>query len=182
RLVETVVSDTLKRHTETGSIETKPRFRKIAPNQHHAYTSFCRFEELHGTPQAPHFAGEQVVRVDLSKAVSVRYDWKKCFHPFQSCNLVRTSSRMNGEKYGNIILDVIYPMVVVAEEAIFQEDNAPICKSKPVRELKDNLGIVTMEWQIQSPDLKMCGEIKCWIYKNRKRQTEADLEEAVFSP
>ncbi|CAG8587175.1 11704_t:CDS:2 [Ambispora gerdemannii] len=61
------------------------------------------------------------------------------------------------EKYGNIILDVIYPMVMVAEEAIFQEDNAPIHKSKPVKELKDNLGI------------------------NRIPQTETDLEKAVFA-
>jgi hypothetical protein len=100
-------------------------------------------------------------------------------------HLIRAPSRMNGEKYGNIILDVVYPMVMVAEEAIFQEDNAPIHKSKPVKELKDNLGIVTMEWPAQSPDLSpienVWRDIKCWIHKNRKPQTEADLEEAVFA-
>ncbi|CAG8527737.1 11333_t:CDS:2 [Ambispora leptoticha] len=89
--------------------------------------------------------------------------------------LVRTPSRMNGEKYGDIILDTIYPIVMIAKEAIFQEDNAPIYKSKPVKELKDDLGIKL------NPIENAWREVKCWIHKNRKPQTEADLEEAVLS-
>ncbi|CAG8658601.1 10950_t:CDS:2 [Ambispora gerdemannii] len=80
-----------------------------------------------------------------------------CVSGLNLSHLVPSPPRMNDEKYGNIISDVIYPMVMIAEEAIFQEENAPIHKSKPVKELKDDLGI------------------------NRDPQTEADLEEAVFS-
>ncbi|CAG8564274.1 9038_t:CDS:2 [Ambispora gerdemannii] len=51
---------------------------------------------------------------------------------------------MNGEKYGSIILDVIYPMIMVAEEAIFPEDNAPIHRSKPVKIIVElDNGVVT---------------------------------------
>ncbi|CAG8573513.1 8856_t:CDS:2 [Ambispora gerdemannii] len=59
---------------------------------------------------------------------------------------VRTPSRINGEK-----------------------DNAQIHKRKFVKELKDYLGIVTMEWPPQLSDLSSI------------ESTEADLEEAVFS-
>ncbi|CAG8584489.1 6474_t:CDS:2 [Ambispora gerdemannii] len=77
-----------------------------------------------------------------------------CINGYNLNHLVRVPSCMNGEKYGNLVLDVIYPKVMVAEEAIFQEDNAPIHKSKPVKKFKDNLGIVTVEWPSQSPDLE----------------------------
>ncbi|CAG8486468.1 14030_t:CDS:2 [Ambispora leptoticha] len=46
---------------------------------------------------------------------------------------------------------------MVADEAIFQENNAQIYKSNHIKELKNNLGITTMEWPTKSPvQLKIC--------------------------
>jgi transposase len=98
-------------------------------------------------------------------------------------HLTRTSSRMNGKEYGDLILDTIYPITLVSGEGILQEDNAPIHKCKLVEELKSELGIVSMEWPPQSPDLSpienVWKDIKNWIYKNRSPRNKSDLEEAV---
>jgi Transposase/DDE superfamily endonuclease/Helix-turn-helix domain len=98
-------------------------------------------------------------------------------------HLLRCSSHMNGQEYGNLVLDVIYPMIVTSENAIFQEDNAPIHKCKIVSQLKQELGIEAMEWPPQSPDLSpienVWREVKRWIHQNRKPRTEKELLEAV---
>ena len=98
-------------------------------------------------------------------------------------HLVRCSSHINGQEYGDLLLDIVYPMVATSETAIFQEDNAPIHKCKVASQLKQELGIETMEWPPQSPDLSpienIWREVKRWIQQNRKPRTEMELWKAV---
>jgi transposase len=74
-------------------------------------------------------------------------------------------------------------MIAMSETAIFQEDNAPIHKCKVASQLKQELGIETMEWPLQSPDLSpienILREMKRWIHQNRKPRTEMELWKAV---
>jgi DDE superfamily endonuclease len=69
------------------------------------------------------------------------------------------------------------------KNVIFQEDNAPIHKCKIVSQLMQELGIETLEWPPQLPDLSpienVWREVKRWIHQNRKPQTERELLEAV---
>jgi DDE superfamily endonuclease/Transposase/Helix-turn-helix domain len=97
--------------------------------------------------------------------------------------LTRASSHMKGEEYGEIVLDIVFPMLNMMENPIFQEDNAPIHKCRQVQRLKEELEIPCMEWPPQSPDLNpienVWRECKKWIQKNRVCRNERDLEEAV---
>jgi DDE superfamily endonuclease len=92
---------------------------------------------------------------------------------------------MDGEKYGDIVLDIVFPMLNTMENAIFQEDNASIHKCRLVQHLKEELEIQCMEWPPQSPDLNpienIWGQCKKWIQKNRVCRTEEDLEEAIMA-
>ncbi|KAG9302574.1 hypothetical protein G9A89_007278 [Geosiphon pyriformis] len=64
------------------------------------------------------------------------------------------------------------PIIMNTKKAIFQEDKVPTHKYKLVKELHDNLGIVTLEWPPQSPDLSpienMWKKVKYQIHQNRK--------------
>ncbi|CAG8791104.1 17287_t:CDS:1, partial [Racocetra fulgida] len=106
-----------------------------------------------------------------------------CVNGYNLPHLVRCPPRMNGEAYGEIIVDAVYPIIMATDDAIFQEDGARIHISKPVKKIKAELGIVPMKWPPYSPDLSpienVWREVKCWIHKNRKPRNQTDLEEAV---
>ncbi|CAG8508144.1 3053_t:CDS:2, partial [Racocetra persica] len=106
-----------------------------------------------------------------------------CVNGYNLPHLVRCPPRMNGEAYGEIIVDAVYPIIMATDDAIFQEDGARIHISKPVKKIKAELGIVPIKWPPYSLDLSpienVWREVKCWIHKNRKPRNQPDLEEAV---
>ncbi|CAG8470806.1 28070_t:CDS:2 [Racocetra persica] len=88
-----------------------------------------------------------------------------CVNEYNLPHLVRCPPRMNGEAYGEIIVNAVYPIIMATDDAIFQEDEARIHISKPVKKIKAELGIVLMKWPPYSLDLSsienVWREVKC---------------------
>lgn len=102
-------------------------------------------------------------------------------------SLAFPSCRMNSKEYVDILEEKLVPFLEssASEGLIFQQDNAPVHKSRHTQEWLQSKNIKTMDWPACSPDQNpienIWGLLARRIYReNRQYQTVFDLKEAVI--
>ena len=95
-------------------------------------------------------------------------------------SLVMYEGRLNSERYVNIVKDIIptYGMNFIGSDYIYQQDNAPCHSAQHTRDSFSELGIKTLDWPPQSPDLNPIEGVWRLIKnkrKNKPAKTKSDL-------
>ncbi|KAK2581558.1 hypothetical protein KPH14_005209 [Odynerus spinipes] len=100
--------------------------------------------------------------------------------------LCKISTRMNSEKYIDLLEDCLIPFIEDnhEENVVYQQDNAAIHTSKKSREWFRQKDLPLLNWPARSPDLNpienLWGILSRAVYKNGKQYNNIkDLEKAI---
>jgi transposase len=87
--------------------------------------------------------------------------------------LCRVQGNINSEKYIDILDTNLWPVIVrhfPNGSYLFQDDNAPVHRSRRTQEFIARNRIKGMSWPAQSPDLNIIENV--WLYIKRKLQSQ----------
>lgn len=84
-------------------------------------------------------------------------------------SLVEVQGTMNQSKYIEVLNDYACPSGdnLIGSDFVLQQDNAPCHKGKIVSKFIDGIGLATLDWPPQSPDLNIIENL--WAYVKQKR-------------
>ena len=83
--------------------------------------------------------------------------------------LAKVTGNINSEKYKAILEENIWPVIVrhfPDDQYFFQDDNAPVHRSRVLQEYSPTKNLKSFSWAAQSPDLNIIENI--WLYIKRK--------------
>ena len=92
-----------------------------------------------------------------------------CWHGVGT--LSQVTGIINSEKYKDILEDNIWPVIVrhfPDNNYLFQDDNAPVHRSRLLQQYKAENSFKSISWPAQSPDINIIEII--WLYIKRKLQ------------
>lgn len=78
---------------------------------------------------------------------------------------------INVKKYQKILNGNLWPVIAehfINQQYIFQDDNAPVHRSRSTQDFIHRNGITTMSWSAQSPNINIIENL--WLLINRKLQ------------
>ena len=97
-----------------------------------------------------------------------------CFSRVGLSPLVALDGNMTGEKYINLIRDVVIPEIEAANRPMtFMQDNAPCHKAKIVLDFMAENDIELLDWPPQSPDMNPIENL--WAIIKSRRQNKYGL-------
>lgn len=87
-------------------------------------------------------------------------------------DLVPVDGSMNQHQYLRILNECAFPSGdrLIGEAFILQQDNAPCHKSRMITKCLAEIGVQTLDWPPQSPDLNVIENV--WSYIKRYRSTD----------
>ena len=83
--------------------------------------------------------------------------------------LAKVTGNINSEKYKEILEENIWPVIVrhfQDDQYFFQDDNAPVHRSRVLQEYRATNNLKPISWPAQSPDLNIIENI--WLDIKRK--------------
>lgn len=91
-------------------------------------------------------------------------------------NLCQVEGKINSEKYINILDTNLWPVIACHfpdGSYLFQDDNAPVHRSRLTEEFVARNRIKNMSWPAQSPELNIIENV--WLYIKRKLQSRIHM-------
>lgn len=132
--------------------------------------------EFHGSPKKKSFRWQTISR----GGGSVMF-WG-CISASGHGDLVPIDGSMNQSKYLDVLNENAFPSGdrLIGNSFIFQQDNAPCHKSKMITKFLNDIGLETLNWPPQSPDLNVIENVWAYIKGKRNSSLSRRRDETIF--